>query len=226
MSTLSERFAEIELLMKYAVPEKHKQEAMALLECHSGDGIALNLLHHFYSFLPEARDDGVKMLKLLARSQGTFLICATTFYADYMYIATTEHAVYLGKIEEGIQDQDVLEFFGFGDQEEFMKQASKPEALESYTPANLINELCPICSAACGEYHTLGCPVEICPWCEGQLAHCNCRFIHLGIERLESDKHIEELQEKIEAKGRIPFDERQRPAYPSLDGDNEQEFDL
>jgi len=81
--------------------------------------------------------------------------------------------------------------------------------------------LCPVCAVGVGEYHTLGCPVEVCPWCEGQLTYCNCRFEQLDLEQLDDEADIERLLEKLEATGRIAFDSAQRPAYPTMDGDED-----
>jgi hypothetical protein len=64
--------------------------------------------------------------------------------------------------------------------------------------------------------------VELCPWCNGQLTGCNCRFEQLGLEQLEDEADVERLREKLEAAGRVPFATEQRPAYPTMD-DNEDE---
>jgi hypothetical protein len=69
--------------------------------------------------------------------------------------------------------------------------------------------------AAVGEYHLLGCPVEICPWCDGQLSRCGCRFEQLGVDVLEDEEDLEELERILEEKGRIPYSEEQYPSYPS-----------
>jgi hypothetical protein len=52
----------------------------------------------------------------------------------------------------------------------------------------------------------LGCPVEVCPWCEGQLTNCNCRFTQVGVDRFTADCQLDNFIEALEAKGRIPFD--------------------
>ena len=222
MQTLGDRKKEIELLMRYAVPEAHRQEAAAVVETYGGDSIVLNLLHDFYSRLPDAVDDGIKTLRLLARSQGTFLFCATTFLNDYLYIASLAEVFYLGKLADGIAEEEVLRFFGFADQQTFADRTRDLDGFGIHTPADRDTTLCPACAAAAGEYHTLGCPVEHCPWCNGQLTRCNCRFEQLGIEQLDDESDVERLREKLEAAGRIPFDPKQRPAYPTL-GDDEDE---
>jgi hypothetical protein len=37
------------------------------------------------------------------------------------------------------------------------------------------SERCPACGAKAGDYHVLGCDVEQCPYCGGQLISCDCR---------------------------------------------------
>jgi hypothetical protein len=220
MQTLDEKRKEIELLMKYAVPEVHLREAAAFVETYAADNIVMNLLHNFYSYLPDAIDDGIRKLRLLARRQGTFLFCATTFCDEYLYIVTSADAFCLGKLAHGIADDEVLEFFGFADQDSFADRTGDLAGFEVHTPVDRDITLCPVCAVAIGEYHTLGCPVEICPWCGGQLTRCNCRFDQLDLEQLCNEADIEMLRERLEAAGRIAFDPAQRPAYPTLD-DNE-----
>jgi hypothetical protein len=223
IKTLSERKKEIELLMQYAVPRSRFKEAMKFVHEYEGDGIALNLLHHFYSNLPEAVDDGIYKLRLLARRQGAFLLCATSFIADYLYIATSINALYVGRMTEGIVDEEMLEFFEFESRQAFLDLTNDPSQLEEYVPVDRNEEICPICRVATGEYHTLGCPVEICPWCSGQLTHCNCRFVELGVEQLTEEADIERLQERLEEVGRISFAAEQRPGYPTLGDEGEDD---
>lgn len=224
MQTLDEKRKEIELLMKYAVPEAHFREAAAFMEIYAADNIVLNLLHNFYSCLPDAIDDGIRKLRLLARRQGTFLFCATTFCDDYLYIVTSADAFCLGRLADGIGDDEVLQFFGFADHQTFVDRTTDRADFATHTPADQANDLCPVCSVAVGEYHTLGCPVEVCPWCGGQLTRCNCRFVQLDVEQLRNEADIEMLRERLEAVGRIAFDTAQRPAYPTMDDEDEPEL--
>jgi hypothetical protein len=221
MQTIRERLEEIKLLMAYAVPAEHRQECLNLLSAYESDPIALNLLHAFYSYLPEAREDGVKDLRMLARRQGNFLLAALTFHTGYYYLANVEHAEFLGEHGEGIWEEEVLDFFELGGREDFIQQHQDLSRLPNYRPAHRDSTLCPVCSAAAGEVHTLGCPVEVCPWCGGQLSSCNCRFIQLGRASLDQESQVEALALKLEEKGRIPYEPAsQRPAYPTAEDED------
>ncbi len=216
IKTLNDRLESIKLLMEYAVPEKHKKEALSFVKKHEGDTVALNIFYTFYSYLPEAADDYIKILRLLARKEGAFLICATTELGDYLYLATSERAELLGRLDEGIADQEILEFFGFESREAFKKAHSDLSRFPVYVPTHLHQELCPVCHAAEGEYHTLGCPIEVCPWCGGQLTGCDCRFTQLGVSELDEERQLDALLARLNKKGRIPFDAAsQKPSYPS-----------
>jgi hypothetical protein len=212
--TLGERKKEIRLLMKYAVPEEHLEKAKSFVNIYENDAIALNLFHTFYSFLPDAREDFIEELHLLIRKQGVFLICATTMYADYIYLVTNEKAEYLGKLADGIWEEEVLKFFRIVDRDTFIDKYGDLSNGTAYDP-DCAKKLCPVCSAASGEYHTYGCPLEICPWCDGQLKNCNCRFTMMNMDRLEKETHIDSFQRLLNEKGRIAFDAaRDMPGYP------------
>jgi len=216
MQTLSQRQETTRLLMKYAVPEEHLSAALQLLDHYQGDIIATNLLHAFYSYLPEGIEDGVRELRLLARRQGAFLLAAVTFHTAYLYLVTGDDAVFLGEHQSGIWDKEVLDFFGLESRESFARKYPDLEQLPHHTPSNQDAALCPACGVTDGEEHILGCPVEVCPWCDGQLTSCHCRFEQLNRDHLLGDREIEAFQEKLTAKGRIPYDSaRHRPAYPT-----------
>ncbi len=227
MKTLGERRKEIELLMEYAVPKEHFAVASALVDKYEADPIALNLFFSFYSFLPDAQDDAITELRLLARKSGVFLLCAGTLMSvGYLYAVDYTRAEFLGGFAEGIWDEEVLAFFGFVDRGDFIEKHKKNVNSKVYLPAHQDIGLCPVCFAATGEYHILGCPVEVCPWCGGQLTRCNCRFTKLGLPRIDKERHIGILHNKINEKGRIPYDAmRHRPSRPSLEeegGDQEK----
>ncbi len=215
MQTLADIKQEISLLIDYAAPAEKRQEAMRLVEQYETDLIALRLFHHFYSFLPEAQEDAISILRLMARRQGTFLLCATTAIDDYLYLATSEQAAFVGPLAAGLEDTEVLNFFGIASPMDFHQRFSDLDHLTVHVPAPLDDRLCPICLVADGEYHTLGCPVEVCPWCGGQLISCQCRFTQLGRASLSTEGHINAFVERLEEKGRLPFNaDEDRPSYP------------
>ena len=218
MKTVAERKKEIEFLMLYAVPEGQAEAAAALLEKYRADVIGLNLLHSFYLLLPEGSEDSVSRVRLVARRQGVFLLWVLTGNGmQYLYLVNREGAHILGTPAEGIAEQELLDFFGFADSGAVAALTGKPESLEEYGPYSADSDLCPSCHAAEGEYHTLGCPVEICPWCQGQLTYCNCRFIKLETDSMEGETQVDRLLELLEEAGRIVFRKKDSPAYPGTD---------
>lgn len=214
--TLTQKKEAILLLMKYAVPAEHTTKAKQLLDRYQDDTVATNLLHAFYSYLPEGLDDAIHELRLLSRRQGAFLLAATTVHSTYFYISTADKAEFLGDKKNGIWDKEIRDFFELGSREAFLKRTATITDFPEYRPTNQNEELCPACAAADGEEHVLGCPVEICPWCEGQLTNCHCRFEQLDRDHLLGDHELSALEEKLKTKGRIPYDStKHRPSYPS-----------
>ncbi len=215
MPPLNQRLTNIKLLMQYAVPPADLTKATTLVEKHGTDRVSLHIFHAFYSYLPEGLEDAITVLRLLDRRQGTFLICASTTLADYLYLATSEQAEFLGPLSEGIWEEEVLDFFNLESREAFSKKYAELSNFQVYVPAHLHHDLCPFCHVADNEIHTLGCPVEICPWCGGQLTSCACRFTRLEKSALTSEGQLEELLTLLNKKGRVPFSaEEHRPAYP------------
>jgi len=192
------------LLMDYAVNEEDLTSARELIERHKNDHISLNIFHEFYSYLPEAQNDAIKVLRLLAKKEGSFLIAIGTLISNYLYIATREGAEFLGNHQEGIWDQDVLDFFGLS-RDEALTKFKDLNSFPFYIPAHMDLRLCPVCSTGHGELHRLGCPVEVCPWCGGQLTNCNCRFQQAGTDKLASEAQLKLFIDKLNKKGRIPF---------------------
>lgn len=215
--SLADRKKDIQFLMKYAVPEAQVKSALALLDKYDADIIALNLLHSFYINLPEGMDDSVTGIRLLTRRQGVFLLCVSTGNSmQYLYLANMEVAHIIGTLAEGIIDRELLDFFGYADNKEVLALTEKPEMLQEYKPHTLDPNLCPSCHVAVGEFHTLGCPVEICPWCNGQLTYCNCRFTRLDVDTMDKVEQIEKLLELLEEVGRITFKKEDSPGYPTI----------
>jgi hypothetical protein len=220
--TLKEHKESIKLFMKYAVPGEFAEQAAALLDKYEADIIGLNLFYSFYSSLPEGIEDAIEKLLLLARKQGVFLLCACSSSGiNYMYLVNNEGAVLLGTLGEGIADQELLDFFGFKDNEFLLALGKDISNIEVYDGSLADDSLCPACQTAVGEYHILGCPVEVCPWCDGQLTRCNCRFTWLDVENIDRESQIEKLLERLDAEGRIPFAKEHRPAYLANDESEE-----
>ena len=218
IQTLAQQKEAILLLMNYAVPTEHMDEARQLLDRHQTDTIAMNLLNAFYSYLPEGLDDCVRELRLLTRRKGAFLLAAVTHNSTYVYLATAENAEFLGDLKDGIWDVEIRDFFELGSRESFLKKTAEINEFPVHAPIHQDEQLCPICAAANGEEHILGCPVEVCPWCSGQLTSCHCRFEQLDRDSLLGDHELASLEKKLQNKGRIPYDSTQhRPTYPATD---------
>jgi hypothetical protein len=66
--------------------------------------------------------------------------------------------------------------------------------------------------------------VEVCPWCQGQLSKCNCRFEQLEVDAIDQEEELEDFVDLLTEKGRIPFERQQVPFYPGtsqgLDADD------
>ena len=201
---LDDKKDKILLLMDYAVNEKDLIAARKFVEQHKNDHISLNIFHEFYSYLPEAQNDAIKILRLLAKKEGCFLIAVGTTIDNYLYIATRESAEFLGTNKERIWDQEVLDFFGLN-REEALTKFKDLNSFPFYIPAHMDLYLCPVCSTGHGELHRLGCSVEICPWCGGQLTNCNCRFQQTGRNKLNSEAQLKIFIDQLNQKGRIPF---------------------
>lgn len=200
-------------LMEYAVPEDHLAEAQDLLEIYRHDRIALEVLREFYSYLPEGHNDWVREIRLVARRQGMFLLAVMTGASAYLYLVSSEGVEFQGELAEGLWDRDLLEFFGYHDREPFRTESCAAEGYQVYEPMDSDPDICPSCHAATGELHELGCPVELCPWCGGQLVYCSCRYDQLGVDVMDSEEDLLRLEEILNEQGRIPYSPEQRPSF-------------
>lgn len=209
---------EIRLFIEYGVTETERQAAFNTLHSYEDNTIALVVLRDFYSRLPEFREEAVCKISRIVSRQGMYLLGVDTAKYQYLYFFNGEQPVYLGEKSDGIADSEVLQYFGYSSNEDFLKKLDGDEE----TDADITSErevFCPACAVSQGELHELGCPVEICPWCDGQLNYCNCRFEKLGVDEITDEEQIDRLEILLNDKGRIPFSAEHAPAYPSA-GDN------
>lgn len=205
---------EIKLLIRYAVPEEEQSTANLFLESFQEDFFALEVIKDFYRTLPDAREEALRKISVLDEKEQVFLLLLSTEKHHYFYLTNDEGGLFLGEWDEGIEDRHVLSFFDYPDKKAFEKAHTAIDKCREYIPLERLNEeICPSCGAKAGGLHVFGCPVEVCPWCGGQLNHCNCRFEQLGVEELTDGTKLKELEEKLEKKGRIPYAKEQRPSF-------------
>jgi hypothetical protein len=207
---------EIKLFIHYAVAEHEIAAAEALVDSYQTDLRVLRLLREYYVALPEAKEEPIVRLAQLVQRQGVFLFVAITTSTAHLYAVSHDQVAWLGEYLSEL-DSETLAIFGFASHEEFLKICQPLIDLDEYPgrPSEVWQE-CPACGVQEGEYHLLGCSVEVCPWCEGQLNKCNCRFEQLETEVIENDEQLEEFFELLTARGRIPFQQHQAPYYPGL----------
>jgi hypothetical protein len=147
------------------------------------------------------------------------LLLLSTNRHHYFYLTNDEGGLLLDEWEQGLSVPQVLTFFGYSDQDAFGKQHQSLETCREYVAFERVNEdICPSCGTETGSLHILGCPVEVCPWCGGQLSRCNCRFEQLDVEELTDEKMLKQLEECLASKGRIPYAREQRPSFLAEEG--------
>jgi hypothetical protein len=206
---------EIKLFLRYAVPTERWAEAVMVVERYQQDITALRLLHEFYRSLPEVREEPVVRIVELAASQGVKLLAVLTDAYDYLYVVDADQVLFAGENGREIEE-DALAFFGYPAHEDFRRACRSVRELEDYGSLDSsARAKCPVCSVLEGEYHQFGCPVEVCPWCQGQMNRCNCRFDLLGVAEIGDEEEIGQFQRLLIDKGRIRFSRQQAPAYPS-----------
>lgn len=199
--------------MEYVVAEDDRAGAEDLLDIYGEDRIGLALLEEFYSALPDAREDWVREIRTVNRHRGIFLLAACTGQEKYLYLVSSEGIEFQGSMAEGYLATELLDFFGYETSEAFMAMCADPERLPIYEPLQMDEDICPACHAEAGEFHELGCPVELCPWCGGQLVHCSCRYDQLGVDAISSEAELLQFEALVEARGRIPYSQEQRPSF-------------
>ena len=132
MSDITDKIQAIRNLMEYAVPEGSMDEALDLLDIYLHDRIALDLLHEFYGFLPDARNDLVREIRVIGRRQGLFLLLAVTAESGYIYLVSGEGIEFQGTVVDGMYDKNTLEFFGYSSREQFQDESR--ESTHSWGP--------------------------------------------------------------------------------------------
>jgi hypothetical protein len=215
---LDQLIEEIKLFIQYSVPENEIQPAVALVDRYRNNAFVMRLFREYYSCLPEAREEAVVKIARLIDRQGVHLFVVCTAPFSYLYAVSADQVLLLGDYRQEV-DTEVLSFFGFQSQEEFLEICPMVEDLDEYTAAKgNEKKICPVCGVPEGECHILGCTVEICPWCDGQLSNCNCRFEQLKTDDIEDEEQLETFVDLLTAKGRVPYRKSQAPAYPGTSG--------
>jgi len=205
---------EINVLIPYAVPPEELEAANKLVKTFAGDFFALGIIKDYYQTLPNAYEEALIKISVLEEREQVFLMLLSTTSHHYFYVTNDEESLFLSEWEDGLEDKQLLTFFGYADSKSFAKVHSKIEKCRKYLPLERMDEdLCPSCGVKTGAMHTLGCPVEVCPWCGGQLNHCNCRFEQLDVKAFTDDAMLDLFAEKLEKKGRVSYAKDQRPTF-------------
>ena len=209
-------YQETMVFLRYAVPEENLSGAMQVVDRYREDIPGLLLLREYYRSLPEVREEAVERVVEMASYQGVMLFAVITEGYEYLYVVENERVVYIGESGHEV-DEELLAFFGFPAHEDYHRACRLLRGQEVYRGTNqAASGRCPACLALEGEFHQFGCPVEVCPWCFGQLNRCNCRFDQLGVEQIGDEEEIARFQRLLTEKGRIRFRQDQAPAYPGF----------
>ncbi len=211
----------IEELVRYAVPAEECEAALVLVRRCQTSRLATAVLRSYYQELPEGREERAVDMRLVGEQEGMSLVGLATAAHRYLYLYSSGDVVYLGPFERGIDDASVRTLFGYQTADEFHTRVPAFTDLPSLldTPVDPAVSVCVACGVAVGALHAFGCPVELCPWCQGQLRHCNCRFDQLGVDTIDSDEQLDRFAALLDRKGRIPFSREQNPSYPSAGQD-------
>lgn len=221
--TVEVLFDEVMMYMKYAVLPPDLPVAEKLVGQYRNSEIVLRLLREHYKQLPEAREEPVTKIARLIDNRGVFLFVVVAADNAYLYGVSSAEVILVGEYPCALE-KETLAFFHLKDDAAFDKLCLAPQELSAYRDEDVAKHVfCPACGVAEGEVHMLGCAVEICPWCRGQLSRCNCRFEQMHKEELTDEEDLETLMDLLEAKGRIVFKRTQAPAYPGTSRGLDQE---
>lgn len=205
---------ELQRSLPFAVPETELNAAHALVKRYQHNERILRLLHDYYTALPDALEEAVVRLSELQQRKGVHLFVLICTQHSWLYAVTVDEVALIAEYGQEVP-QEILAFFGVDSQEQFQKNCPPAATLPDYpTGEQDLPHYCPVCGVLEGEKHLLGCIVEVCPWCDGQLQSCNCRFEQLDLEEIKTDQQVEDFLELLEEKGRIPFSREQAPRYP------------
>jgi len=206
---------EIKLFIQYCVRDQDRKKAEDTLVLYSDNPMVLNVLRDYYARMIDLHEEVVCQISNIVTRQGIYLLSVATENYEYLYFFNGDKSFYLGEAKEGIDDSEILSFFGYSSNEDFLKDQTAFANLPVSTGTEKESKaFCPACSVAEGDLHHLGCPVEICPWCEGQISYCNCRFDKLGVEEIVTEAELELFEIILNEKGRLPFTREQGPSYP------------
>jgi hypothetical protein len=209
-------YQETMVFLRYAVPDEHLALAMQVVDRYREDIPGLLLLREYYRSLPEVREEAAERVVEMASYQGVILFAVITEGYEYLYVMEGDRVVYVGEGGREV-DEELLAFFGFPAHEDYLRACRMLREHEVYSGTiQVVAGRCPACFAHEGEFHQFGCPVEVCPWCLGQLNRCNCRFDQMGVEQIGDDGEIARFQRLLIEKGRIRFRQDQAPAYPGM----------
>ncbi len=218
---MSDLVEEVKIFIEYSVQSAEKKTALQTLATYEDNGMALRVMKDFYARLPKFREEAVASVSRIVSRHDAYLLKVETKNFQYLYFFQDGKPHYIGEKKDGIGDADVLRFFGYADNRDFLKTVDE----RSNEYANLKGKphnFCPACMVGEGEIHLFGCPVEICPWCEGQFNMCNCRFEQLGVDEITEDSELDRLEIILNDKGRIPFSAEHAPSYP-VGGQSEED---
>lgn len=219
LGTLKE---EIKVLIPYAVPPEELAIANTFLDRFGEDFFALGIIKDYYQTLPNAYEEALIKISVLEEKEQVFLMLLSTNGHHYFYVTNDDESLFLTEWDKGLEDKQLLKFFGYADSKSFAKTHSDMEKCREYLPLERMDEgLCPSCGVKTGSMHTLGCPIEVCPWCGGQLNRCNCRFEQLDVEAFTDETMLDKFAAKLEQKGRVAYAKEQRPTFMAEEGAGE-----
>jgi hypothetical protein len=210
---MSELVEEVKVFIEYSVQQTEKKTALQTLAAYEENHMALKVMKDFYARLPKFREEAIASVSRIVSRHDAYLLDVETQNFQYLYFFRDEQPHYLGEKKDGIGDDDVLQFFGYADNRDFLKTVDK-RSNEYADLKGKPHHFCPACMVGEGEIHLLGCPVEICPWCDGQFNMCNCRFEQLGIDEITEESELDRLEVILNEKGRVPFSADHAPSYP------------